>query len=282
MPRREPSLRARARVILRETTSNATERADVSCTPFPDPPPQAGRECTADAAPLPAGTAGPAPVTAAEPSLTDRVRDLFERSALPVREIARLAGVTERTIYKYAAKHQWKPRYRWQPHDPAKRKPVRRKEDAPVQESKAGARHRRWQPEAPFAPAKGAGGRFVARERAGAAHPVGLKATDPAAAARAAAACVRAGEHAAAAQAKAERARRAEACVAAVAQVHAALARLNAHARKQSLKEARLRRVKGEGARADAGAADRLSLPLRIGVRFALLLWERALREMED
>ena len=47
--------------------------------------------------------------------LTERARALYEDSAVPVREIARLTGVTERTIYKYAAKHAWKPRYRWSP-----------------------------------------------------------------------------------------------------------------------------------------------------------------------
>ena len=43
------------------------------------------------------------------------MRALYEGSAVPVREIASLAGVTERTVYKYAAKHAWKPRYAWTP-----------------------------------------------------------------------------------------------------------------------------------------------------------------------
>ncbi len=39
-----------------------------------------------------------------------QVRALYEESAVPVREIMRRAGVTERTIYKYACKGQWRPR----------------------------------------------------------------------------------------------------------------------------------------------------------------------------
>ena len=45
-------------------------------------------------------------------NLTEKVRALYEHSAVPVAEIAKLAGVTERTIYKYARKHDWTPRYR--------------------------------------------------------------------------------------------------------------------------------------------------------------------------
>jgi hypothetical protein len=214
-------------------------------------------------------TAASPEAEATAPSLTERVRALFENSALPVREIARLAGVTERTIYKYAAKQQWKPRYRWN-------------------EGKAGERHRGWNAEAAFTPVKGAGGRFVARARAGEAHPVGLKATDPAGAAQAAAACVRAGEAVAAAQAEAGRIARAEACIAAIAQVHAALARLNAQERKRCLEclrrphsKASRQRASGAGNRGETGRSDRLSMPLLVGANFALLVWERALREME-
>jgi hypothetical protein len=60
--------------------------------------------------------------------LTARACALYENSAVPVREIARRAGVTERTIYKYAQKGGWKARYAWQ-----------------------------------FAPIKGVGGRFIRR-----------------------------------------------------------------------------------------------------------------------
>jgi hypothetical protein len=102
--------------------------------------------------------------------LTARVRALYEGSAVPVREIATIAGVTERTLYKYAAKHQWKPRYRW---------------------TADGARPRgaRWQSAERVAPVKGAGGRFIRREDAGRPFATGLKATDPAGRARGLAAC---------------------------------------------------------------------------------------------
>jgi len=46
-----------------------------------------------------------------EQNLTKKVRALYENSAVPVREIASVAGVTERTIYKYAAKLAWKRRH---------------------------------------------------------------------------------------------------------------------------------------------------------------------------
>jgi len=41
---------------------------------------------------------------------TLRVRALYEDSAVPMREIARLAGVHERTLYKYARKCGWRRR----------------------------------------------------------------------------------------------------------------------------------------------------------------------------
>jgi hypothetical protein len=96
--------------------------------------------------------------------LTARVRKLYEASAVPVREIASLAGVTERTIYKYAAKHGWKPRYAW-------------------------ADNRAWRARGKFAAVKGAGGRFIRREDKGKPFAQGLKATDPPGARRAAAQC---------------------------------------------------------------------------------------------
>jgi hypothetical protein len=111
--------------------------------------------------------------------LTARARSLYEDSALPVREIAALAGVSERTIYKYAAKGAWKPRYRWSP-------------------------DRGWRAEAAFAPAQGAGARFIRREDKGKPFATGLKALDPAGAARAALECQEAERVARAAQAEAE------------------------------------------------------------------------------
>ncbi|MGE0564714.1 MAG: helix-turn-helix domain-containing protein [Pseudolabrys sp.] len=91
-------------------------------------------------------------------SLTARVRALYEDGLVPVRELARLVGVTERTLYKYAARGRWRKRY------------ARR------------------------ALTKGAGGRFVAREEReqGAAQASGIKALDPPGAAAAEAACEKA------------------------------------------------------------------------------------------
>src|SRR5690242_3608388 len=73
---------------------------------------------------------------AKDTDLMARVRGLYEDSAVPVREIARLAGVTERTIYKYAQKHAWQPRYRW-------------RDDHPCMHARG------WQAADRFAPAKG-------------------------------------------------------------------------------------------------------------------------------
>jgi hypothetical protein len=157
---RRSSVRAQARRIYRDS-----KQAHKAITPLPNPPPQGGRE--------------QAEVGAGAPSLTARARALYEDSAVPVREIASVAGVTERTIYKYAAKHAWKPRYRWAP-------------------------DRGWRARAKFAPAKGAGARFIRREDKGRPFATGLKALDPAGAARAAAECEQAERVAHFAQAEAE------------------------------------------------------------------------------
>ncbi|MDO8877379.1 MAG: hypothetical protein Q8M24_21670 [Pseudolabrys sp.] len=93
-----------------------------------------------------------------------------------MREIAGVAGVTERTIYKYAARGAWKPRYRWAPDG---KRP------------------------AAFAPVKGAGGRFIRREDKDRPFARGLKATDPAGRDKALAACLKAARLSRAAQATA-------------------------------------------------------------------------------
>ncbi len=140
--------------------------AEANNGPLPNPPPRAGE-----------GSAGEGQ------DLTARVRALYENSAVPVREIAAVAGVTERTLYKYAQKGGWKPRYAW----------VDR-----------GGVARRGRPAAgAVAPAKGAGGRFIRRADSGKPFPRGLKATDPQGATRATVACAQAGTIAAQAQADA-------------------------------------------------------------------------------
>lgn len=139
-------------------------------------------------------------------SLTARVRALYEHSAVPVAEIASVAGVTERTIYKYAAKERWTPRYAW---------------------AADGSRPRGWRAGKRFAPEKGAGGRFIRRADKGKPFAVGLKATDPAAAAAAAAACRREAVLSRAAQLRAAAEQREEARLRALETVNQALADLN-------------------------------------------------------
>ncbi|MGH6768597.1 MAG: hypothetical protein ACRECO_06195 [Xanthobacteraceae bacterium] len=124
--------------------------------------------------------------------LTREARRLYEETVVPVREIARLAGVSERTLYKYVQRGGWRRRYR---------RLVRGAESPFVARAA----------ESPFV-ARSAGGRFMRREDASAPHAAGLKALDPAAGAVAAAACVEAGavsdvavvEASAAAQARAD------------------------------------------------------------------------------
>jgi predicted transcriptional regulator len=140
-----------------------------------------------------------------EQNLTQKARSLYENSAVPVAEIARLCGVTERTIYKYAAKERWTPRYRW-----------------------AATHPRRWRAEARVAPVKGAGGRFVRRADKGQPFASGLKATDPRAAAQAAAACAAADGLARAAQKEAEADERAQARVTYLKELERLATELNA------------------------------------------------------
>jgi len=168
---RRSSPRAQLRARFREMSGQGA--AFAANTPLPDPPPQAGREQA-----VPDGEGGAVHrhtntsvfTSAQATQATERARALYEDTAVPVREIARRCGVTERTILKYARKLDWKPRYHWI-------------------EGAAGERHRRWQPAQEFSPVKGAGARFVCREQAGQPFAAGLKALDPQADAAATAAC---------------------------------------------------------------------------------------------
>ena len=104
-----------------------------------------------------------------DPSLTDRVRSLFEDTVLPVRDIARIAGVAECTIYRYARKGQWRLRH---------------------PKCAAGGQTHRGRVREPRLPQpRGAGGRFIPPADAGKPHPTGLKALDPQGAASAIVAC---------------------------------------------------------------------------------------------
>jgi hypothetical protein len=199
------------RALFREAAMKEKIEAE---DPHPDPPPFRGRE-QKEADPHPARDACHPPPQAGEgkeESLTGRARALYEDTNVPVREIARLCGVTEHTIYKYARRNDWKPRYHWVA-------------------GEAGVRHCRWRAPAKFAPAKGAGARYIRREDAGEKFPVGLKATDPAAAAHAAAECAQAEAMAEEAQARAARERQAEVEISALAAVGAALAEISARRR---------------------------------------------------
>lgn len=154
------------------------------------------------------------------PSLMARVQSLYEDSAVPVREIARLCGVTERTLYKYARKGGWRRRYAVMPRGQA---------------AAAANRGRCWQRAPGHDSVKGAAGRFVSRSEAalpaaqGTAEGTtqGIKALDPSARQRASAACAAASSRAAKARAKADARQVWEARVAAINAVSAAMAAYN-------------------------------------------------------
>jgi hypothetical protein len=124
------------------------------------------------------------------------VRALYEGSAVPVAQIGQLAGVTERTIYKYVAKGGWAKRHRAMPRGEA---------------AAASNRGQRFQNAPGFAPVRGAGGRFIRREDTTKPVAQGLKATDPVGRTRAEAACLKAEGLARVAQAQAEAYKRYEA-----------------------------------------------------------------------
>ena len=173
---RRSSLRAQARRIYCDT---AAAKAEANKAPSLTLTRERGREQAA------ASGRG-------ETKLTARVRKLYEESAVPVAAIARLAGVAERTVYKYARKGNWQPRYAWTG-DGARppSRPARGRLSAPGERAQ-------------FAPVRGAGARFVARADRGKPFARGLKATDRAAERRAAALCAGAETLATQSQAEAE------------------------------------------------------------------------------
>jgi hypothetical protein len=124
-----------------------------------------------------------------------QVRALYEDTAVPVRDIARRAGVTERTLYKYARKGGWKPRYAWTP-DGARPRGFKARRRCSEAQEKAQASQ--------FAPVRGAGGRFIRRDDKGQPFAQGIKALDPAARAAAAKACAEADSAAARARLEAD------------------------------------------------------------------------------
>lgn len=172
---RRMSQRARAQEIYREMA----EQFLTASPPTPLIPAPAGIQGD-DATPVDECPGSPLSRGRAEEGVTARVRALYENSAVPVREIAAVAGVTERTLYKYAQKGGWKPRYAWV--------------------DRGGVARRGWRAADAVAPAQGAGGRFIRREDRGQPFARGLKATDPQGATRATSACEQAGTIAAQAQ----------------------------------------------------------------------------------
>jgi hypothetical protein len=146
-----------------------------------------------------------------ETPLTARVRALYETSAVPVREIALLVGVTERTIYKYVIKQNWKRRYAGR-----------------GAEAGSANRGRRWRRAEGHEPVKGAGGRFIARADKDKPVPTGLKATDPPGHTRAVVACATAARLSDAAQAKALADKRRAQCEVAHASLNLMMAEYNA------------------------------------------------------
>jgi hypothetical protein len=177
--------------------------------------------------------------TPGEEDLTARVRALYEDSAVPVAKIASIAGVSERTIYKYAAKQRWQKRYR--------------------------------RPD--FAPVRGAGARFIRRDDKDQPVAQGLKATDPAGAARAAAGCQKAAHLSHEAQRQAQRAQHNEACIRAIEATNRALRELSEY-------RAECQEQQDKGLLSPH--ADRLERVLTLAVNVALSRWEALLKEGEQ
>ena len=221
---RRSSVRALAREIYCEKAdakAKAANATTATTTPTPDPSSlrfdgQAPSPRGADA--RGGGETSAVPAGGEITALTARVRALYEETAVPVREIARLAGVTEHTIYVRARKGGWKKRYRWGPrNDFAKANRGRRRAPTPG-----------------FAPVTGAGGRFIRRAEKGQPYAAGLKATDAPGHARGLAQCRAAEPLARAAQAEAEEEQRLAAHLAAMKDDIAALAALKRHADERS------------------------------------------------
>jgi hypothetical protein len=169
-----------------------------------------------------------------------------------VREIARLAGVSERTLYKYVARHGWQKRHRVSPRGEA---------------AARANRGRSLEPSPGFAPAKGAGGRFIRRDEQDEPVAVGLKATDPAAAKSAAAHCGGAALLGGIAQAKAEELQRLENMTRAISTTRVAVANWRAY-RKEHKRDA-------------SAPVDRVEAMLMQVVEVSLTQWEAALAQLQ-
>jgi hypothetical protein len=133
--------------------------------------------------------------------LTARAKRLYEGGVVPVRELALLFGIAERTLYRYVARGGWRRRHEGRGAAAARANRGRR----------GGSTHAASQP-------RGAGGRFVSRTDEGRPFARGIKALDPDGAARAATASRRAMARAKRAKASARRTRDLELGVAMLAE----------------------------------------------------------------
>ncbi len=97
MTKREPP-RASARAILNDAAEQMTPTQKI---PIP----------TASPSDLPLSGGGD------RTPLIEQIRELYENWVIPVAEIARLAGVAERTLYKYVQRGGWRRRHRYQRDD---------------------------------------------------------------------------------------------------------------------------------------------------------------------
>jgi hypothetical protein len=102
--------------------------------------------------------------------LTQQIRALYEAGVVPVAELARLAGIHQRTLHKYVAKGGWRRRRAGQEIASAVKKCAAKSNAAPPRSCTT---------------LKGAGGRFIRSADAGKPIRRGLKALDPAGEARA-------------------------------------------------------------------------------------------------
>jgi AcrR family transcriptional regulator len=182
-PWRPSSLRAEAQRVYRASAPLAPALQQAA-TPTPNPSPQGGREQAACAA-------GETCPRGAEQitELTRRIRALYEDSVVPVAEIARIAGVNQRTLYRYVEKGDWRRRHATQDIAAAVRKRAAKRKPRPC------------------VTLKGAGGRFIRNADAGKPVRRGLKALDPMGEARALTVAAKAAKLAEAAVARTQRRR---------------------------------------------------------------------------
>ena len=181
MSKRKQSLRAAARARYLKKAGQGQDAPSAPATPT-----RHAIALRAAAGDLPLAGEGEAVDTA----LMRQAQALYEEGVVPVRDIARLAGVCERTFYRHVKKRGW-----------------RRRNVCAARDNAVAAANRGR----PLTVAKGVSGRFVRRAVAGAPHPAGLGALDPPRDAEGTHACIAAGalSEAAMADAQAEIAARA-------------------------------------------------------------------------